>query len=55
MRTWRDTRGWLLIEKQSELAHRQLHPPKQRENPQPRRVGEGLQQVCEGQRVHPES
>ena len=43
--------GSVVVEK-GELAHRQLHPPKQRENPQPRRIGKGLQQVCEGQRVH---
>jgi hypothetical protein len=47
--------GLALIEEEGKLAHRQFHPPKKRENPQPRRVGKGLQQVCEGQRVHAES
>ena len=41
-----------LVEKDRELAYGKLHPAQKRENPQPRRVGKGLQQVCERQRVH---
>ena len=41
-----------LVEQQCKLPDGQLHPPQKRENPQPRRVGEGLQQVCEWKRVH---
>ena len=41
-----------LVEEEREFADGQLHPAQKRENPQPRRVGKGLQQVCERKRVH---
>ena len=41
-----------LVEELRKLADGQLHPAQKRQNPQPRRVGEGLQQVCEWKRVH---
>ena len=41
-----------LAEDLRELADRKLHRAQQREDPQPRRVGESLQQVGERQRVH---
>ena len=52
MRTCRETRGWLWSEKDGEFADGQLHAAQKRQNPQPRRVGKGLQQVCEWKRIH---
>jgi len=41
-----------LIQQERELSHGQFHAAQERENPQPRRVGKGLQTVGERQRIH---
>ncbi len=37
-----------LAENLGQLADRQLHPPQQREDPQPGRIGQRLEQVGKG-------
>ena len=39
-----------LAEDQRQLADRQLHDPQQRQDPYPRRIGEGLEEIGERQR-----